>query len=259
MRGWLPLYKTSVALGFRALRRGNVEREALIRILIPLDPSRYVELPWALVALDAHPHQRVLDLASPKLLAVELAKRGVEVVSIDELAEEVERWQRLAAGIGYLTFEQADGRRLPYEDATFDHACSISVLEHIPEDGDEAALRELAWRVRPGGRIVLTMPYAETAREDWVDAPKYVDHGAGEEGKHFFQRWYDDASIERLLDAVPELELRHRDVVRLQPNWQPLYSRLFPWLIVLGPFYGLLAREKRGPGGDVVRLVLERR
>jgi hypothetical protein len=103
------------------------------------------------------------------------------------------------------------------------------------------------------------MPYADVAREDWVDAPKYVDHGAGDEGKHFFQRWYDDAAIERLLDAVPELVLKERDVVRLQPNWQPLYSRYFPWLIALGPVYGLLAREKRGPGGDVVRLVLERR
>ena len=259
MRGWWPLYRTSVALGLRALRHGNREREAFIRVVIPLDPSRYVELPWALEALDAKPRERVLDLASPKLLAVELAKRGVEVVSVDELAEEVERWQRLATGVGDLTFEQADGRALPYEDATFDHACSISVLEHIPEPGDEEALRELAWRVRPGGRIVLTMPYAEVAREDWVDRPKYVDHGEGDEGKHFFQRWYDDAAIERLLDAVPELELQRRDVVRLQPNWQPLYSRLFPWLIALGPLYGLLARERVGAGGDVVRLVLRRR
>jgi SAM-dependent methyltransferase len=243
----------------RALRSGNREREALIRIVIPLDPSRYVELPWALAALDAQPGDRILDLASPKLLAVELARRGAYVVSVDELAEEIERWRRLTGEIPNLEFEQADGRALPFEDAVFDHASSISVLEHIPEPGDEEALRELAWRVRPGGRVVLTMPYADTAREDWIEAPKYVDHGAGDEGRHFFQRWYDDAGIERLLDAVPELELRRRDVVRLQPNWQPLYGRLFPWLIALGPFYGLLAREKTGPGGDVVRLVLERR
>ncbi|MDX6514818.1 MAG: hypothetical protein QOH73_484 [Gaiellaceae bacterium] len=259
MRGWWPLYRTSVALGLRALRHGNREREAFIRVVIPLDPSRYVELPWALQALDAQPRQRVLDLASPKLLAVELAKRHVEVVSVDELDEEVQRWQRLAGHLEGATFERADGRALPYEDATFDHACSISVLEHIPEPGDEQALRELAWRVKPGGRVVLTMPYALEAREDWVDAPKYVDHGPGEEGKHFFQRWYDDAGIERLLDAVPELMVRRREVVRLQPNWQPLYSAAFPWLIALGPLYGVLAREKRGPGGDVVRLVLERR
>jgi SAM-dependent methyltransferase len=259
VRGWWPLYRTSVALGLRALRNGNREREALISVVIPLDPSRYVELPWALDALAATRGQRVLDLASPKLLAVELAQRGIEVVSVDELAEEVERWRRLAGHLENATFDRADGRALPYEDATFDHACSISVLEHIPEPGDEEALRELAWRVRPGGRVVLTMPYADTAREDWVEAPKYVDHGPGDEGKHFFQRWYDDERIERLLDAVPELTLQRREVVRLQPNWQPLYSRLFPWLIALGPFYGLLAREKRGPGGDVVRLVLARR
>jgi SAM-dependent methyltransferase len=253
------MYRTSVGLGLRALRHGSRDREALIRIVIPLDPSRYVELPWALHALGAQRRDRVLDLASPKLLAVELAKHGVEVVSVDELDVEVQRWRRLAAHLPQLTFVRADGRALPFGDAEFDHACSISVLEHIPEPGDEAALRELAWRVKPGGRIVLTMPYAEQAREDWVDAPKYVDHGAGDEGKHFFQRWYDDAGIDRLLDAVPELELAHKDTVRLQPNWQPLYSAAFPWLIALGPLYGLLARERVGPGGDVVRLVLKRR
>ena len=259
MRGWLPFYRTSVGLGLRALRHGNREREAIVRVVIPLDPSRYLELPWALEALAAEAGEQVLDLASPKLLAVVLAQRGVEVTSVDELDVEVERWRRLAGHVPKLELVRADGRALPFGDAEFDHACSVSVLEHIPEPGDEEALRELAWRVRPGGRIVLTMPYADTAREDWVDEAKYVDHGEGEAGKHFFQRWYDDAGIERLLDAVPELELAGRDVVRLQPNWQPLYSRLFPWLIALGPFYGLLAREATGPGGDVIRLVLRRR
>lgn len=258
MRNWLPFFRTSVALGGRYLLRHGYQHEALLRVVIPLDPSRYLELPWALAALSARSGERVLDLASPKLFDVVLARRGVEVVSIDEFSHEIERWRRLTEREENLHFEQADGRALPFDAASFDSAVSVSVLEHIEEPGDEQALRELARVVRPGGRIVLTLPYSERYREDWLDAPRYVDHGA-RDGRYFFQRWYDEPRLDRLLAAAPGLRQLEREVVRLQPNWQPLFVRGFPWLIALGPFYGLLARERRGTGGDVVRLLLERK
>jgi SAM-dependent methyltransferase len=257
MRNWLPFYRTSVALGARYLLRHGYLREALLRVVIPLDPSRYLELPWALAALSTRPGERVLDLASPKLLDVMLARHGAEVVSVDELEDEIERWRRLAPKEKNLHFERADGRALPFDEASFDRAVSVSVLEHIEEPGDEQALRELGRVVRPGGRIVLTLPYSERYREDWLDSPRYVDHGE-HEGRYFFQRWYDEARLDHLLAAVPGLRQLERGVVRLQPNWQPLFVRSFPWLIGLGPLVGLLARERRGPSGDVVRVVLER-
>ena len=86
MRGWRSLFATSVGLGARDLLRHGYRREALRCILIPLDPSRYLELPWALEALGARSGERVLDLAGPKLLAVQLARRGVRVTCVDELA-----------------------------------------------------------------------------------------------------------------------------------------------------------------------------
>jgi hypothetical protein len=85
VRGWGRLYGTSVGLGLRNLGRSGCTRQAAVRIVVPLDPSRYLELPWALETLAAQPGERVLDLASPKLVAVELARRGVEVTSVDEL------------------------------------------------------------------------------------------------------------------------------------------------------------------------------
>jgi SAM-dependent methyltransferase len=254
MRGWLGLYALSIRLGVRHI----VSRQGLIRVVVPLDPSRYLELPAARREVGARPGERVLDLASPKLLAVALARAGVRVTSVDELASEVEAWRRLAGTVPNLLFEVGDGRSLSYGDATFDHAYSLSVLEHIVEPGDEQALRELARVVKPGGRVFLTLPYGIEEREDWRDAPTYVDHG-GDGGRFFFQRWYDDARVDGLLGAAPDLEVRRREVVRLQPNWNAAYVRSFPWLVPLGPLYGLLARERKGPGGDVVRLTLEKR
>jgi len=53
MRGFGELYRTSVGLGLGHLRRHGYSREAVIRIVVPLDPSRYLELPWALERLGA--------------------------------------------------------------------------------------------------------------------------------------------------------------------------------------------------------------
>ncbi len=257
MRGWGSLYATSVGLGVRDLVRHGYRREALRCVLIPLDPSRYLELPWALETLGARAGEHVLDLASPKLLAVQLARGGVRVTCVDELESEIDTWRALAAGSG-VEFLAADGRALPFDDATLDHAYSISVLEHIEGDGPARALAELARVVRPGGRVLVTLPYAETYREDWRDAPMYVAHEPVD-GRYFFQRWYDDAHLDTLVAAVPALELVSREVVRMEPNWNAAYTRTFPLLLPLGPVYGLIARERKGAGGDVARLAFVRR
>ncbi len=263
MRGWTSLYRTSVELGFRYQAHHGYLREAVIRVVVPLDPSRYLELPETKRELGALPGERVLDLASPKLLAVQLARAGVEVVSVDQLESEIESWRKLTAGEPRLTLQVGDGRELPFEDASFEHAYSVSVLEHIPEPGDEQALRELARVTKPGGRVVVTLPHAAAYREDWREAPVYGDQAAAPGGRalgrHFFQRWYDRARLDRLAAAAPQLELVSSSVSRMQPNLNDLYTRMFPLLVPLGPFFGLLARRVDGPGGDVVRLTFRRR
>lgn len=256
MRGWGRLYRTSVGLGLRYLARHGYLREAVIRVLVPLDPSRYLELPETLQELAARPGERLLDLASPKLLAVVLARDGAEVVSVDQFEPEIESWRKLTVGEPRLTFQVGDGRALPFEASSFDHGYSVSVLEHIPEPGDEQALRELARVTKPSGRVVVTLPYAPEYREDWRDAPVYAEQGAGE--RHFFQRWYDRARLERLAAAAPGLELVSSSTTRLQPNLNALYTRTFPLLVPLGPLFGLLARRREGPDGDVVRITFRR-
>ena len=181
MRGWGRLYATSVGLGLRCLLRHGYEKEALVRILVPMDPSRYLELPWALGALGARPGERVLDLASPKLLALALARGGVDVVSVDQSRAEIGTWQKLVGDRPGPRFEVADGRALPFDDESFDHAYSVSVLEHIVDDGAEAALRELARLVRSGGRVVVTLPYAERAWEECARRHDTVYRELGEQ------------------------------------------------------------------------------
>jgi SAM-dependent methyltransferase len=257
VRGWVPFYLTSWRLGARALARRRALRQAVIRLVIPLDPSRYLEFPETVRELDARPGDRVLDLASPKLVAVELARRGVEVSAVDAFDAEIETWRSLAGNRRGVSFTVADGRRLPFPDASFDHAYSISVLEHIADGGDAEALRELARVVRPGGRVVVTVPYAERYHEDWREEPMYGDQEE-RDGRYFFERWYDRARLDELARSASGLRLSGSRVLRMAPNWHRIFLRAFPWSIALGPFYGLLATEREGPPGDVARLTLER-
>jgi SAM-dependent methyltransferase len=257
VHGWGGLWAESVRLGLRHLARHGYRREAVVRVVVPLDPSRYLELPWAIEHLGARRGDRVLDLASPKLLAVALARRGVDVTSVDQLEREIENWQALAGAVPGLDLVVADGRSLPFEDESFDHAYSISVLEHIEEPGDAEALAELARVVRPGGRVIVTLPHAQAYREDWRDVPVYANQPGG--GRSLFQRWYDPARVDALVAVAAALELVSREVVRMSPNWNDAYVRSFPWLVPLGPFYGLLGREVVAPDGDVVRLAFVKR
>jgi SAM-dependent methyltransferase len=56
-------------------------------------------------------------------------------------------------GIANIVPARGDARALPYDDATFDGAYLVTVLGEIPDQ--EAALRELARVVKPGGRVVV--------------------------------------------------------------------------------------------------------
>jgi SAM-dependent methyltransferase len=222
----------------------------VLRVLAPIEDTRLYELPATIAALDARPGERVLDLASPKLAAVALARRGANVTSVDAFESEIATWRGLAGSVPGVEFEVADGRELPYGDATFDHAYSISVIEHIPEDGDFRALSELARVVRPGGRIVLTVPYAAEYGEDWRDSPLYGDETLERNGKWFFSRTYDDERLARLIDATPGVARAASRAVRFEmTRLYRLYYRGLPASAVLSPLLGMTLRTLDEPGG----------
>jgi len=254
---WSDLYALSLRLGARYLTRHGYLREAVIRLVVPMDPIRYVELPWARFALAALPGEHVLDIASPKLLAVALAETGVGVTSIDVYEPEILRWRRLTAERPGLGFEVADARELPFPDVSFDHAYSVSVIEHIDsDDGDGVVLSEIARCVKPGGRVVLTLPFAVEAFDEYRSSALYGTQRQDERG-FFFQRHYDWERVAALVAGEPRLKTRALDIAGLRPDLASLYEKTFPLLVPLGPLFGLLSRKRR-KGGTIVRVVLER-
>lgn len=265
------LARYSVALGARGLRRGPLSA-ALWRIWMPLDVDRVRELPWvASRILRARPG-RVLDIASPKLLACWLADRGGvdQVVATDLWAEEVETWKRLTGGrYGALRLEPADATRLPYEDASFDAAYSASVIEHIPGDGDTTAMAELARVLRPGGVLALTFPYGREHADEFVDHDLYGERYTGT--PLFFQRHYSAESVEQRLLASGAFTVLERGLWRKAAvkEAQGTLRRVVPARVEIGRFLGplLMVLGARAltdgpvedPGPDnVMRLLLRR-
>jgi SAM-dependent methyltransferase len=83
---------------------------------------------------------------------VDLARRG-DVCGVEPASASLDA--ALARRVGEVRPGSLE-EPLPFADGAFDLAVALDVLEHV---GDDAfALRELARVVRPGGRLVLTVP-----------------------------------------------------------------------------------------------------
>jgi len=109
---------------------------------------------WRARAADlanAGPGSRVLDVATGTGdLAIELARRGAEVVGADFSDEMLAIARRKAPG---LRWEHANALHLPYADGEFDAATVGFGARNFSDL--EQGLSEMARVVRPGGRVVV--------------------------------------------------------------------------------------------------------
>jgi SAM-dependent methyltransferase len=231
---------------------GTIRREPVLglkRLALPVSYWRTAEFRYVWTALRPAPGQRLFDLGSPKDLALFLARdAGCEVVAADLLPEAIELSQRFAeasgvagTGPGHVASEVRDGRALPYPDASFDAAFSVSVVEHIPDAGDTQAMRELVRIVKPGGRIVVTTPFDLEHRDTYVDRRVYERDYSGAE-RVFFERHYDATTLrERLLDipgtVVEDLQYWGEPGVQMER----MLARIGKGRVLASPFEALLA------------------
>ena len=108
-------------------------------------------------ALAAQPGERILDVGcGPGFYASELLDQvepGGSVVGVDASPQMLAVAAHRCEGRPGVEFRQADATSLPVEDAGFDRAVCVQVLEYVSDV--ETALRELHRAVRPGGRVVV--------------------------------------------------------------------------------------------------------
>jgi SAM-dependent methyltransferase len=252
------MWSAGVRLGLGSLRREPVL--GVKRLLLPASYWRVAEFAYVWRRLERLEDVKVLDLGSPKDLAAILARdRGFEVTAVDILPDAVALSERRAkalglsgTGPGKVRSEVQDGRDLVYGDETFDVAYSVSVLEHIPNTGDSLAMRELVRVVKPGGLIVVTVPYEAEYRETFVQQSVY-ERQQMESEAIFFERHYDDDTLAaRLLEPsgcrLLDMEKWGETSLRVES----LLQRAGPLRLPASPFEALLSSmflHRLRPGG----------
>jgi SAM-dependent methyltransferase len=199
------LYTYGLKLGLKLLMHGRWKEPARY-LAVPVNYWRTLEYGLVAGAGQFCRDDRVLDIGSPKLFSLFLADRiGAEVFSTDiedyfiREYRLLQRIQRVSARRYHPAVE--DGRALSFADNSFTKVYSISVLEHIPDDGDSRCAAEIGRVLAPGGMAMLTVPFAPTSRNEFT-TPRFYWHRSsttGGNGTVFYQRRYSEADLYRRL------------------------------------------------------------
>jgi SAM-dependent methyltransferase len=157
---------------------------------------------------------KILDVGSPKLLGLCLAWRYAVDLQLTDISRlDIDEYRLLWNSIkrrarGTAAFCLQDARALPHPPATFDVAYSMSVVEHVEgANGDSASVRELIRVLKPGGLLLLTVPFGTHYVEQQRIGLRNTDERSGDDRSHFYQRIYDQAACEtRLLMEIGQLQ-----------------------------------------------------
>lgn len=132
----------------------------------PYGQRFWVEAPHPLITrqrlreiLDPRPGDRILEVGpGTGYYTLDVAGWVMpdgQVDILDLQQEMLDHTMRRAGerGLSNVTPTQSDATGMPYEDGTYDAALLVTVLGEIPDQ--DAALRELARVLKPGGRLVV--------------------------------------------------------------------------------------------------------
>lgn len=110
-----------------------------------------------ILARTVEPGSRWLDLGCGSgVLTAEMIGLGARVTAVDGSPAMLDNARAALAGAGEAEWMQADAQSVPLEDASFDGVLCSSVVEYV--ERPEAVLAEAARLLRPGGRLVLSVP-----------------------------------------------------------------------------------------------------
>lgn len=190
------------------LVQGGSTRGVRQLLLAPVSITRYFEFEFVLRNM---PSDAVacLDVSSPRLFALFVAETrpAVSILMMNPDPEDAEVTRSIAERAGYANVAVSSDAvaELATQSGRYDCIWSISVVEHIAgDDGDTDAMRLMYAALRPGGRLIVTVPVDRRFWLEYRDRDYYgTHHEPTPSGQHFFQRFYDEPHLRsRLLEPL---------------------------------------------------------
>jgi predicted SAM-dependent methyltransferase len=164
----------------------------------PIDSVRYFEFDFFWRTLKGASVQHYLDVSSPRLFPVvclwELKNAAAELVNPDarDLGDTLEL-TKVCGLDSRCRGLQCRIEDVPFCPSSFDLITSISVIEHIQADGD--AIRKIWELLRPGGRLLVSVPCSRSAQQEFVNKDFFGLQIPDENGFFFHQYRYDRALL----------------------------------------------------------------
>lgn len=184
-------------------------------LVFPLDSVRYFEFDSMWQSLKHHaPTGSYLDISSPRLfpafLMYKFSTLKATLINPDSKDLEVTRSLMDACGVGERCryFCQPVGD-FDGQNDQFDTITCISVIEHIPADGDTLAVKKMWSLLKPGGRLFLSVPCAKEAFIEYMDFHEYGLLREDSNGFFFGQQFFDVPLLQKRIYNITGNPVRY--------------------------------------------------
>jgi ubiquinone/menaquinone biosynthesis C-methylase UbiE len=255
------IYFFGLRLGLKTLiKKRKVTSRILEIILIPVAFWRCIENIVVFNDLQIKKTDKVLDIGSPKILSLFIAKHiGATVYATDVFDYFLEYCKSFADVLGvldknYFTHIE-DGTKLKFKKNFFDKIFSVSVIEHIPRNGDTKAIKEMSRVLKPGGKLAITIPCGTQFVSEYRPGKKFYYSVEGKVSKKvFYQRIYSEKEIFKRIIAPSGLNLLKINYFgeRIKPFGKPLFKFFPVWTGPLHPFLSFIFNTN--VGRDIIQV-----
>lgn len=212
----------------------------------PISSTRYYEFEFCNNFIKPEANDEILDISSPYLFGSFINRyNNINYTYINPDLKDLVNVKNIYKKFNHnkLKFIKTDATALPFTDEYFSIIYSISVIEHINDYGDMKAVSE-CWRtLKEGCLLVLTFPTSKIYFEEYRDKNVYGLNVDNKYSKYFFQRLYDDTSIQnRILNKLVDYEIiGHKVYGETIPYFFEKYEKRWlqkgEWETVKDPYY----------------------
>ena len=216
-------------------------------LLNPVSIVRYFEFDFVNSSLRFGDEIRVLDVSSPYLFGFYVSsKYQLEYYYINPDERDLANVNSLSAKMifkGKYIPKPMDALNLSFPDNYFDKIISISVIEHIRDDGDSNAVKEIWRALKTGGLFSFTVPVKKIFEIEYRNRDEYNLDKNEKANKYFFQRIYDSQKIEeRLLSSISNYEIIQKKIFGANDRefynaYKERWMKFNYWETVKDPYY----------------------